>query len=119
VGPKRNPDASSNNACNYCGKPWHIKKNCMKYKEMLKKKGGNDSNGASISEKSEQADVVEKADENPCDVLTTQSGKEKYSDAWLFDSGCTYHMCSKKSDSVHASLSMEAVLWVMTSCARQ
>jgi len=30
----------------------------MKYKEMLKKKGGKDSDGASTNEKSEQAGVV-------------------------------------------------------------
>ena len=66
------------NAC-YCKKPGHIKKNCMKYKEMLKKKGGKDSDGANISEKSKQACVVEEENENPCDVLTVQSGREKYS----------------------------------------
>jgi len=64
----------------------------MKYKEMLKKRGGKDSDRASTSGKSDQVGVVEKADENPCDVLTTESGKEKYSDAWLLNSGCTHHM---------------------------
>ena len=44
--------------------------------------------GASISEKSDQAGVVEKADEDSCDVLTAESGKGKYSDTWLLDSGC-------------------------------
>jgi len=32
---KRDPDASSSNACYYCRKPGHIKKNCMKYKETI------------------------------------------------------------------------------------
>ena len=41
--PKKDPDASISNACYYCKKPWHIKKNCMKCKEMLKKKGGKNS----------------------------------------------------------------------------
>jgi len=67
-----------------------------KYKEILKKKGGKDSNGSSTSEKSDQIGIVEQADENPCDILTTQSGKDKYSDAWLLDSGCTYYMCPKR-----------------------
>jgi len=72
------------------------KKNCMKYKEMLKKKGCTDSDGASTSEKSEKVSVVEEADENPCDVLITHSGRGKYLDVWLLDSRCTYYMCPKR-----------------------
>jgi len=68
----------------------------MKYKDMLKKKGGKNSDGASTSEKSEQVGVVEEAYENPCDVLTGQPGNRKYSDAWLLDLLCTCHMCSKR-----------------------
>ena len=41
---------------------------------MLKKKDGKDSDETSISEKS-QAGVIEQADEDPCDVLTAESGK--------------------------------------------
>jgi len=48
----------------------------MKYNEMLKKKYGKNSDGVSTSEKSEQAGVVEKKDENPYDVLTAQSEKK-------------------------------------------
>ena len=64
----------------------------MKYKEMLKKKNSKDSDEASTSGKLEQVGIVEEVDKNPCDVLTTQSEKEKYSEAWLLDSGCTYYM---------------------------
>ena len=46
---KKDPDASSSNACYYCRKPGHIKKIYMKYKEMLKKKGGKNSNRANTS----------------------------------------------------------------------
>jgi len=63
---------------------------------MLKKKGGKNSDGTNISKKSEQASIVEKAEENPCDVLTSQTGKRKYSDAWLLDSQYTSHMCLKR-----------------------
>jgi len=52
--------------------------------------------GPTTSEKLEQTSIVEEADDNLCDVLKAQSGKEKYSDAWLLDSGCTYDMCQKK-----------------------
>jgi len=44
----------------------------MKYKEMLKRKGGKDSDRASISRKSDQAGIVKEADEDSCDVLTTE-----------------------------------------------
>jgi len=91
-GPKRDPEISSSFSCYFCRKPGHIKKNCMKYKEMLKRKGDKDSDGVSTSEKSDQPGIVEEADEDSCDVLTAESGKSKYSDAWLLDSGCTYHM---------------------------
>jgi len=69
--------------------------NYMKYKEMLKKRGSKNSDRISTSEKSDQASVVEEAYENPCDVLTAESEKKKYLEAWLLDSGCT-HMCPKK-----------------------
>ena len=36
----------------------------MKYKKMLKRKGGKDSDGASTSGKSDQARVVKEADED-------------------------------------------------------
>ena len=55
----------------------------MKYKEILKRKGGNDSDGASTSRKSDQARVFEEADEDSCDVLTAETEKGKYLDAWL------------------------------------
>jgi len=67
----------------------------MKYKKILKKKDDKDSDSVSISRKSDQAGVIEKADENPYDVLTAKSGKEKYSDAWLLDLTCTHYMCKK------------------------
>jgi len=68
----------------------------MTYKEMLKRKGDKDSNGASTSEKSDQAKVVKEIDKDPCDILMTDSEKDKYSNAWLFDLGCIYHMCPKR-----------------------
>ena len=63
---------------------------------MLKRKSDKNSDEASTSEKSDQARVVEEADGNSCDVLMTELRKGKYLDAWLFDLGCTYHMCPKR-----------------------
>jgi len=80
----------------------------MKYKEILKRKGGKNSDGTSTSGKSDQAVVVEKADEYSCDVLTAESGKGKCSDAWLFDSGAHTTCAQKGRGSVLTSLMMEA-----------
>ena len=79
-GPKRNSEAFSSFSCYYCKKSGHIKKNCMKYREMLKRKCGKDFDGTSTSGKSDQAEVVKEIDEESCDVLTAESGKSKYSD---------------------------------------
>ena len=58
--PKRDPEASSSFSYYFCKKPEHIKKNYMKYKEMLKRKGGKDSDGTSTSEKSDQGGLSKK-----------------------------------------------------------
>jgi len=57
-GPKKDLETSSSFSYYFGKKSGHIKKNCMKYKEMLKRKGGKNSDGASTSGKSDQARVV-------------------------------------------------------------
>jgi len=42
---------------------------------MLKRKDDKNSDGVNTSEKSDQAGVIEEADEYSCDVLTAESGK--------------------------------------------
>ena len=71
-GPKKGTKASSENFdFYYCRQPGHKKKNCSKYKEILKKKGGPGADGASTSGKqSNQAGVAEEAVEQPCDILS-------------------------------------------------
>ena len=51
----------------------------MKYKKILKRKGGKDFDQVTTSGKSDQAGVIEETDEDPCDVLTAESEKNKYS----------------------------------------
>jgi len=58
-GPKRDLEASNSFSYYFCKKLGHIKKNCMKYEEIQKRKGGKDSDGASTSGKSDQAGIVE------------------------------------------------------------
>jgi len=50
LGTQKEPEASRSFSCYFYKKSGDIKKNCMKYKEMLKKEGGTDSDGASTSE---------------------------------------------------------------------
>ena len=92
----RDPEVSNSFSCYFCKKPGHIKKNCMKYKERLKRKIAKILMGL-VSVKSQIKQVVEEADEDSYDVLTAESGKSKYLDAWLLDSRCTYHMCPKRA----------------------
>ena len=92
--PKRDREASNNFFATFVRNQGTSKKNCMKYKEILKKKGCKDSDKA--SGKADQTEILEQADEDPCDVLTAQSGKGKYAVAWLLDSERTYHICPKK-----------------------
>ena len=95
-GPKRDSETSNSFSYYFCKKPGHVKKICMKYKKMLKRKDNKDSDGACTNGMSDQAGIVEEANEDSCDVLTAESRKGKYSDVWLLDSGCTYHMCPKR-----------------------
>jgi len=52
--PKRDSVASSGFSCYFCKKSRHIKENCTKYKEMLKRKDGKDSDGARTNGKLDQ-----------------------------------------------------------------
>jgi len=79
----------------------------LQVKEMLKNKGGPGANGASTSRKQmNQAGIAEEAVEKSCDVLSINPSRDKrrFSNAWLLESGCTYHMCPKRSGSTHMSL---------------
>lgn len=69
------------------------KKQCTKYKQWLEKKGYQ----ASASNSENQASVAEIEEERACDVLSAHSERFSYSDIWILDSGCSYHMCPERS----------------------
>jgi len=94
-GPKRDPELLAVSLATFARKQG-ISRKLYEIQGDAEEEGGKDSDGASTSVKSDRAGVVEEAYEDSCDVLTAESGKCKYSDAWLLDSGCTYHMCPKK-----------------------
>lgn len=64
--------------CHWC-KLGHIKKSYHRYKEFIKKniRSTDDTKG-----KGNHARVVKEL-EYPCDVLTAESGRGKYTDTWL------------------------------------
>ena len=101
--------ASNRFFCYFCKKPGHIKKNCMKYKEMLNRKGDKDSNRASTSRKSDQAGVVEEADEGSCNILRLSQEKitTQMLDYLTRSAHTTY--AQKESGLILISLMMEAL----------
>ena len=55
-----------------------MKKNYFKYKEMLKKNGSPGADGVSTSgEQMNQAGVIEEVVEEPCDLLSSESGQRQ------------------------------------------
>ena len=59
-GPKRDPKTSSSFSYYFCEKSGHIKKKCMKYKKMLKRKDDKVSDGTSTSGKSIKSGLSKK-----------------------------------------------------------
>jgi len=108
-GPKRDLKASSGFSCYFFKKSGHIKKNCIKYKKMLKMKDDKDCDRASTSGKLDQAGVVKKADEDSCDVLTIESEKVNIQMLGYLTRRAHTTLAQKRSDSVLTSLMMEAL----------
>ena len=81
----------------------------MKYKEMLKRKGGKNSDRVSTSGKSDQVRVVEEADEDSCDVLMAESGKINTQMLGYFIRGAHTTCAQKKSGSELISFMIEAL----------
>ena len=81
----------------------------MKYKEMLKRKGDKDVDGASTSGKSDQARVVKEADKDSCDVLMAESGKINTQMLGYLTQGVHTTCAQKESSPVLTSLMMEAL----------
>jgi len=95
-----------------------MKKNCFKYKEMLKKKVGPRADEIITSGKQlNQASVATEAIKEPGDVLSVNPDRDReFSDAWLFDSG-THTSCAQgRSGSAYMSLVKEAQSSWITCC---
>lgn len=72
--------------CFFCKKGSHIKKDCIKYKEWLKKKQNQNKNG----------DKVNKIQENEFLFQVTSKSQSTASNDWTMDSAATSHVSGNK-----------------------
>jgi len=75
--------------CRYCKKPGHDISNCYKLKNKKEREENNKK-----MQKVAEAEVVESDSKD--DVLLAVSVDKRNSSEWVFDTGCTYHMCPRK-----------------------
>ena len=75
--------SKKNVKCYNCGKKGHYKKDCW----SLKQNSGSQGNVASTSD---DGNVL------VCEAATTHEGRRRLRDVWIFDSGATFHMTSRR-----------------------
>ncbi|KAG8477584.1 hypothetical protein CXB51_031066 [Gossypium anomalum] len=84
----RSKSSNRGKTCNFCKKKWHIKSECYKLQNKIKREAAN--------QKRKQPENFGKADivENYSDVelLVAFVNDSKVSEEWILDSGCTFHM---------------------------
>lgn len=81
---KKEVTGKETRSCHYCKKPGHLKKDCYSWKKKQNEENYQVQN---------QADVVE--DLEVGQVLNIVGGGIEHS--WIMDSGCSFHICSRKS----------------------
>ncbi|KAG8478014.1 hypothetical protein CXB51_027814 [Gossypium anomalum] len=74
--------------CNFCKKKGHIKSECYKLQNKIKREAANQK--GKQPENSGEADVVE--DYSDGELLVASVNDSKVSEEWILDSGCTFHM---------------------------
>ena len=74
---------NSGKKCYYCGKEGHFKRNCGKRIQDEEQRDSKDG----------EADIVEHIDD--VEVLIASTVLEN--NEWILDTGCTFHMCSRKN----------------------
>ena len=77
--------------CNYCHKKGHVIEECYKLKNKEKEKAA--AKGKHVSGSGE-ADVAEVGSDG--ELLTVSGGGSSLPDAWIMDTGCTFHMCPNR-----------------------
>ncbi|KAF5451064.1 hypothetical protein F2P56_031363, partial [Juglans regia] len=77
--------SKKNVKCHYCHKFGHYKNECPKLKN--REDGTSSSNAVSVADdRSNDLDLV----------LAISDSNSRFSDKWVMDSACTFHMCPKK-----------------------
>ncbi|KAG8493558.1 hypothetical protein CXB51_011740 [Gossypium anomalum] len=84
----RSKSSNRGKTCNFCKKKGHIKSECYKLQNKIKREGANQK--GKQPENSGEADVVE--DYSDGKLLVASINDSKVSEEWILDSGCTFHM---------------------------
>ncbi|KAG8498600.1 hypothetical protein CXB51_004852 [Gossypium anomalum] len=84
----RSKSLNRGKTCNFCKKKGHIKSECYKLQNKIKREAANQK--GKQPENSGEADVVE--DYSDGELLVAFVNDSKVSEEWILDSGCTFHM---------------------------
>ncbi|KAG8491630.1 hypothetical protein CXB51_014990 [Gossypium anomalum] len=84
----RSKSSNRGKTCNFCKKKWHIKSECYKLQNKIKREAANQK-GKQL-ENSGEADVIE--DYSDGELIVASVNDSKVSEEWILDSGCTFHM---------------------------
>ncbi|KAG8498791.1 hypothetical protein CXB51_005139 [Gossypium anomalum] len=84
----RSKSSNRGKTCNFCKKKGHIKSECYKLQNKIKREAANQK--GKQPENSGEADVVE--DYSDGELLVAYVNDSKVSEEWILDSGCTFHM---------------------------
>ncbi|KAG8489524.1 hypothetical protein CXB51_017540 [Gossypium anomalum] len=84
----RSKSSNSRKTCNFYKKKGHIKSECYKLQNKIKREATNQK--GKQPENSGEADVVE--DYNDGELLAASVNNSKVSEEWILDSGCIFHM---------------------------
>ncbi|KAG8501778.1 hypothetical protein CXB51_004763 [Gossypium anomalum] len=84
----RSKSSNRGKTCNFCKKKGHIKSECYKLQNKIKREATNQK--GKQPENSSEADVVE--DYSDGELLVASVNDSKVSEEWILDSSCTFHM---------------------------
>ncbi|KAG8486247.1 hypothetical protein CXB51_019546 [Gossypium anomalum] len=84
----RSKSLNRGKTCNFCKKKGHIKSECYKLQNKIKREATNQK-GKQLKN-FDEADVVE--DYSDGELLVASVNDSKVSEEWILDSGCTFHM---------------------------
>ncbi|KAG8473480.1 hypothetical protein CXB51_035660 [Gossypium anomalum] len=84
----RSKSSNRGKTCNFCKKKGHIKSECYKLQNKIKREAANQK--GKQPENSGEADIVE--DYSDGELLVASVNDSKVSGEWILDSGCTFHM---------------------------